>query len=72
MSNYIEIENKKGLVRDLNSKAILNTDQSLLERHKMRMMERKKLQELNSDVVSLKQEIVELKNLMKQLVTTHG
>lgn len=70
--NYIDIENRKGLVRDLNSRAILNVDSAALQRHKQRIEEKQKLKQLHREVNSLKEDISELKNLITNMVRTNG
>ena len=52
-------------VRDVNSKAILNTNRNALENYKL--AKKRKEQEI-SDINSMKQDILELKELVKQLI----
>ena len=52
-------------VRDVNSKAILNTNRNALENYKL--AKKRKEQEI-SDINSMKQDILELKELVKKLI----
>tara|TARA_B100000427_G_scaffold326794_1_gene336131 strand:- start:717 stop:941 length:225 start_codon:yes stop_codon:yes gene_type:complete len=72
MSNYLKVESDISLVRDMNSNAIVNQNQS--EYDKFINISRKKYEEkikfdnLKSDVDSLKTDISEIKTLLKQIV----
>ena len=52
-------------VRDINSKAILNTNRNALENYKLA---RKRKEQEISDINSMKQDILELKELVKKLI----
>lgn len=52
-------------VRDINSKAILNTNRNALENYKLA---RKQKEQEISDINSMKQDILELKELVKKLI----
>ena len=52
-------------VRDINSKAILNTNRNALENYKLA---RKQKEKEISDINSMKQDILELKELVRQLI----
>jgi len=61
---YIKVEGHDGLVRDENTGAILNHDSSAIE-------SRRKLKRLNSaldDINMLKNEISEIKSLLRELI----
>ena len=62
--NTVKIDDKK-LERDLNSKAVLSTNLNALETYKMA---RKKRQEEISDINTMKQDIDELKQMIKTLL----
>lgn len=66
----------KSFVRDLHSKALLNTDRVALENHRQRQQQisqasiewlemKQKVEELNN----MRNEILEIKNLLHQIVT---
>ena len=60
----VKIENKK-LERDINSKAILNTNRSALEQYKI---DRKRKQVEVEDINNMKKDISELKEMIGQLL----
>jgi hypothetical protein len=62
MNNYARVKEHNDLVRDLNSKAILNIDQEALENHRKKktvmqtiIKNNKKIDELETDVKEIKQ-----------------
>lgn len=69
---YAKVRENPELVRDMNSKAILNTNRSALESYKKK---REKQQELNSainDINNMKQDINDLKTLMQRILDKIG
>jgi hypothetical protein len=60
----VGIDNKK-LIRDINSKAILSTNMNALENYKMA---RKKKQEEVEDMINMKNDIAELKEMIQTLI----
>jgi len=58
----IPIENKQGLVRDMNSKAVLNTNRSVLEEYTLKT-------KALSSVKRQAEEIQVMKNQLKELAT---
>lgn len=60
----VDIDNKK-LIRDVNSKAILSTNMNALENYKMA---RKKKQEEVEDMINMKNDIAELKEMIQTLI----
>ena len=61
---YVPVENSNHLVRDKSTNAIINIDNSGLEKAKARKLARKKEQE---EIQDLKSEVRELKELILQL-----
>ena len=68
-NRYIQVEGNPSLVRDRESGAILNSDVSEIKRHKE--IKRKNLLK-EQELVELKEEVSELKDLVKQLVEKHA
>jgi hypothetical protein len=60
----VDIDNKK-LIRDVNSKAILSTNMNALENYKMA---RKKKKEEVEDMINIKNDIAELKEMIQTLI----
>jgi len=55
-------------IRDMHSKAAINTDIDGLRKYKARKAEAQKILDLKNEVDSIKDEMVEIKDLLKQLV----
>lgn len=72
MSDYLKVENETSLIRDLNSNAIINTNQSDYEKFvnlsRKKYQEKKDYEDLKSDVKSLKDDMSEIKLLLKNIV----
>ena len=68
-NRYIQVEGNPSLVRDRESGEILNSDVSEIKRHKE--IKRKNLLK-EQELVELKEEVSELKDLVKQLVEKHA
>ena len=68
-NRYIQVEGNPSLVRDRESGAIINSDVSEIKRQKE--IKRKNLLK-EQELVELKEEVSELKDLVKQLVEKHA
>ena len=72
MNNYIKVESDQSLVRDLDSNAIVNTDkdeyQKFLNLSEKRYKEKVEYENLKTDVKSLKDDLNEIKSLLKSIV----
>ena len=68
-NRYIQVEGNPSLVRDRESGAILNSDVSEIKRQKE--IKRKNLLK-EQELVELKEEVSELKDLVKQLVEKYA
>ena len=72
MEEYLRVEDNKDLVRDTNSKAIINTNRSAYEsavaRAKAAQKQRDELRDAVRDINNLKCEMHEIKNLLLQIV----
>ena len=72
MTNYIPVEGNSDLVRDPDTNQIINTNTTAYEqyisRRKQRKLEKKKSLTIEGDLASLKNEMNEIKSLLKELV----
>ena len=72
MSNFIPVEGNSDLVRDPNTDQIINTNQSAYQqyvtRRQKRKLEREKSLNVEEDIANLKNELGEIKSLLKELV----
>ena len=70
--DYIKVKDKNYLVRDTDSNGIVNTDFDSYENYvftyKNRMSSEKKLKEFEEDMNHLKNDIEEIKTLLKDLL----
>jgi len=70
MSNYIKVEGHTSLIRDEHSSAIVNTD---INAYRLAKKRRELFKNQTEEINSLREEMSELKNLMKELLEkTHG
>ncbi len=69
----VRIKDEPTLVRDTTNRALLNTDKEGLERYKaQRLLAKKRLEEqeqMKDKVNKLEQDVSEIKDLLRQLVT---
>ena len=72
MSNLIPVEGNNDLVRDPKTDQIINTNTSAYEQYisqrKRRKLEKEKSLSVEQDLASLKNEMNEIKSLLKELV----
>ena len=72
MSDIIKVEGHTHLVRDVNSNAIINTNQNeyqlYMKRIKVREKQSDKLRNAVKEINNLKSELREIKNLIKEIV----
>tara|TARA_B100000427_G_scaffold306920_1_gene294024 strand:- start:379 stop:606 length:228 start_codon:yes stop_codon:yes gene_type:complete len=72
MSNYIPVEGNADLVRDPNTDQIINTNasayQQYINRRQQRKHEKEKSLNIEEDLANLKNEMNEIKSLLKELV----
>lgn len=66
--NKLKVKEHNNLVKDVRTKAILNTDINSYREAKKRRMESITLQSLTNDVNTIKNEFEEIKTLLKQIV----
>ena len=70
--DLIDIKGHKNLVRDLETGAILNTDaDTALARKQLRekkQQEREQLEKNTNDINSMKEEVTEIKDMVKQIL----
>ena len=75
MTKHLKIENTPGWVKDDYSKAVLNSDLNALQKYKENKQKSIKINNIESDMVNLKQEIsniksdmTDIKNLLTMLI----
>jgi uncharacterized protein YicC (UPF0701 family) len=65
----VKIENEPGYAKDKASKAIVSTDNSALEAYRAR---RKREQDRLDEINNLKQDVAEIKDLLRQILGSKG
>ena len=65
----LKVQENERLVRDSSSYAILNTDRSALSQHEQKMEQLRRIKSQEQEINSLKNDISEIKDLLKQLMT---
>jgi hypothetical protein len=70
--NYIPVQDKNHLKRDLTTNAIINTDHesyaSYVETYKQKYNEKQRIQHLESEMETIKGDLSEIKSLILSLV----
>lgn len=70
--DYIKVKGHEGLIRDPNTNSIINTNmseyQEYISRKKIKSDEQQKIQNLESDVASMKDDLNEIKFLLRSLI----
>ncbi len=64
MTQFAKVIDHKYLIRDLYSKAILNTDISIVKKHEKRIMDLQKEESREKEINTLKSEVLDLRNLI--------
>ena len=72
MEKYLKVESDKSLVRDMDSNAIINKNKSefdkFMELSRKKHEEKKKFDNMRSDLDSLKQDMNEIKTLLRNIM----
>lgn len=66
--NYLKVIDHDGLVRDKTTGAIINTDKSVFDSVKRRRKTLSSVDEVFGEVKTLKKELSEIKNLLREIV----
>jgi len=68
MTNDVKVKDDFYLVREEHTRAILNTDSSSLVSYKSARMKRQSIDEAIEDINNVKEELIEIKLMLAQLV----
>lgn len=72
MKDYIPVEGYDNLYRDRYTGAIINTDKEVFEQSRRIRRNNLNLSQMNSDIEVLKNEMLELKSLLREFIKEHG
>lgn len=64
----VKVKDHDNLIKDTYSKAVLNIDPQALTRHETIMMKLQKEKQRDMEIISLRTELEDLKNLLKELL----
>lgn len=65
---YAKVKDKQNFIRDMQTKAILNTDISVVRRHEQEVARKEREDAQQYQINTLQREISELKELIKKLI----
>lgn len=68
MSNFAKVKDHNGLIRDMDSKAILNVDTKALIEHRSKKQVMKGVIDNSKKIDNLENDISEIKQLLAQLI----
>jgi glucose-6-phosphate isomerase len=68
MNNYAKVKDYEYLMKDMTTGAILNTDMTVVLKHKKRQMEIEKEERRETEINNLKNDISEIKQLLQALL----
>ena len=72
MKKYLKVESDHGLLRDVSNNAIVNNNfneyEQFVQISKLKYNEKKEIEDLKSDVNSMKNDLDEIKSLLKSIV----
>ena len=72
MENYLKVKSEDSLVRDVDSNAIVNQNKNefdkFLELSQRKYQEKKKFDDMRSDLDSLKEDMNEIKTLLRNIM----
>jgi hypothetical protein len=68
MKKFAKIKDHEGLIMDLSTGAILNTDKTVVLRHQKRINEIEKETRRENEINNIKSELSEIKQLLQMLI----
>jgi hypothetical protein len=69
---YAKVKENPELIRDMDSKAVLNTNSTALQAYKKKREKQQEMQSAVEDINNMKQDINELKTLMQRILDKIG
>jgi len=69
---YAKVKENPELIRDMDSKAVLNTNLTALQSYKKKREKQQEIQSAVDDINNLRQEVNELKTLMQRILDKIG
>jgi galactokinase len=69
---YAKVKENPELIRDMNSKAVLNTNLTAMQAYKKKREKQQEIQSAVEDINNMKQDINDLKTLMQRILEKIG
>ena len=69
---YAKVKENPELIRDMDSKAVLNTNSTALQAYKKKREKQQEMQSAVEDINNMKQDINDLKTLMQRILDKIG
>ena len=69
---YAKVKENPELIRDMDSKAVLNTNSTALQAYKKKREKQQEIQSAVEDINNMKQDINDLKTLMQRILDKIG
>ena len=71
MMSYRKVKDHPELIKDEESKAVLNTDVTALDAYRKRRQQNRSVQTMCDDLNNLKSEMTEIKSMLKEIINNH-
>ena len=68
MSDRARIRENPNLIKNMDNLAILNTDKSVVAKHKQKMAELQRRKQVENEINNLKSEVSEIKNMLGEIL----
>lgn len=68
MSDRARIRENPNLIKNMDNLAILNTDKSVVAKHKQKMAELQRNKHVENEINNLKSEVSEIKNMLGEIL----
>jgi len=65
---YVRVKDNEKLIRDMNNNSILNTDATALKKHEMIMKQKNNAKRFSEELMNMKSDISELKQMLQMLI----
>lgn len=69
--SYTKVKDHPELIKDEDSKAVLNTDVTALEAYRKRRQQNRSVQNMCDELNNLKSEMTEIKSMLKEIINNH-
>lgn len=64
---FVKVEGQEGLIRDMETQAVLPTDISIVRKHEARVIELMKNAQREEEIAAIKKDVLEIKEMLGEL-----